>query len=378
MREKDIISCVKNGFTEGSSFQSCGMELARRVWVAAVLGGSYSAGQLETIYGLVQCVLDGENCDIDGALYDLAIGLGMPAIPGSIDHPGMVRIMSIHHIVSTIQSTVMILADGSNMRLRCNREQMSPEMVERKKVSDMVRDLGRVLKANNSSSSSARSLHQGEHITAEEIMNDLYCQIEESKKDLPNGFFDLMIPSNDRGMWTKEQELTLSMISEQLAQETQLRRRMMVNRALATLKAFSSSQLIRKNPGLMRVLDSYTEEARETMEMICGGKIADVDDAFTMTKGEIVSLLMESTFDNDQIQKKTAKVKNIKIGSVPDRGGRPEGVSRAAALMPSWQKRKVPSQSSSHGKAQQKNSRKNINNNQGKKTKKNISDLPSF
>lgn len=80
------------------------------------------------------------------------------------------------------------------------------------------------------------------------------------------------------------------------------------------------------------------------MDTILHGETAGVDDAFRMIKGEVASLLMESgAADWDEScgghRGKASKVKTVTIGHVPDRGGRPEGVSRQQALMPEWQKR---------------------------------------
>lgn len=356
MREEDIVSSQNYNFEEESAFQKCCKELARRVWVTVVISGQYSSEQQRLLYGLVRNILDGEK-GIEEAVYELAVGLGMPALPDAEGNPGMVRMMSIHHIVSTIQCAVMILSHGSTGQDEVMQgENISPDMTETKRVSDMVRELGRTFGSKGDACLK-------EDATATEILRDLCHCVEESKHKLPEGFFDVMISSEERNSWTEEELATLAMVGEKLAQETRLRQRMMVDRALATLKSFSSSQLIRGNPGLVRALDTYTEEAKETMEMICSSKVADIDDACRMTKGEIASLLMENTFDNDGSQKKAAKVKTITIGSVPDRGGRPEGVSRAAALMPSWQKRKA---SSTHEKANQKNQKKKSGNKNNK------------
>ena len=329
------------------------MELARRVWVTVVLDGNYSPEHKSMLHGLVRGVLDGQM-DMDAAIYDLAVGLGLPPLRERGDNPGIVRVMSIQHIVSMIQCSVMILSRSSEGSKGVQDEEISPQMAEKKKLSDMVRELGRIFDDNEEQDTSAAA-----------IFDRLCHHIEDSKSKLPEGFFDPMISPEVRNSWTQEQEATLTLVSDKLAQETRLRQKMMVDRALATLKSFSSSQLIRGNPGLVRVLDSYTEEAKETMEMMCASKLADIDDAFRTTKGEIVSLLMGNTFDHGMSQKRTAKVKTITIGSVPNRGGRPEGVSRAAALMPSWQKRKAAT--TTNEKNHHKNPKKKFNN----KNKKN-------
>jgi len=43
------------------------------------------------------------------------------------------------------------------------------------------------------------------------------------------------------------------------------------------------------------------------------------------------------------------RVKTVRIGHVPDRGGRPEGVSRQAALMPEWRARKIKGEGAGAG-----------------------------
>jgi hypothetical protein len=319
---------------EESSFQSCCVELARRVWVVVVLGGKGKgsffgdAVRQDKIHKLVKNVIDtavlgNGGARLDEALYALAVGLGMPPVGKQLlHHIGRVRIISVHHIVSVIQCGVMVMPSLEKEAVDVEGEEEKDG--DLKKISDALRGLSRAFGKQDVRSA------------ALDICINVCDQIESIKSQLPAGFFDVMVPRADSASWDDEQMSKLQRVSDQLKSETLLRRKMMVDRALATLKSFSSSQVIHGDPALMGMLDSFTEEARQTMDMICRGQVADIDDAFHMTKGEIVSLLMESKAEDE---KRTAKVKTVLIGHVPDRGGRPEGQSRAASLMPTWQKR---------------------------------------
>ena len=74
------------------------------------------------------------------------------------------------------------------------------------------------------------------------------------------------------------------------------------------------------------------------MEVILDGRVAGVDEAWRMIKGEVVSLLVERGVGEEH-GSVSNRIKTVQIGRVPDRGGRPEGVSRQAALMPEWKAR---------------------------------------
>lgn len=346
IKEDDLLRYAGDASTTGeeSSFQSCCVELARRVWVVVVLGGKGQASffgdavRQDKIHKLVKNVIDtamlgNGGARLDEVLYALAVGLGMPPVGEQLmHHIGRVRIMSVHHIVSVIQCGVMVMPSLEKDVVGVEGE--VEEDGDLKKISDALRGLSRAFGKDDVRSA------------ALDICIDVYSQIESIKSQLPAGFFDVMVPRVDSASWNDGQMSMLQRVSDQLKSETLLRRKMMVDRALATLQSFSSSQVIHGDPALMGMLDSFTEEARQTMDMICRGQVAGIDDAFHMTKGEIVSLLMESKAEDE---KRTAKVKTVRIGHVPDRGGRPEGQSRAASLMPTWQKRKEDSAKAAGG-----------------------------
>ena len=100
----------------------------------------------------------------------------------------------------------------------------------------------------------------------------------------------------------------------------------------------------------MRVLDTLTEAARARMGVILEGRVAGVEEAWQMIKGEVVSLLVERGVGEEH-GSVSNRIKTVQIGRVPDRGGRPEGVSRQAALMPEWKAREE-AKKAAHGKGQ--------------------------
>eukprot|EP00889_Picochlorum_renovo_P004575 jgi/Picre1/31605/NNA_006957.t1 len=344
LKEDDLVEYK----VKRQGFQRCCVELARRAWVVCVVEDDLDG--LDEIHRCVMRVIEmAEDCNVsvevlDGALYELAVALGMPACTDC--NPGRSRMLAMHHIVSTIQCGVMMMStrESNSMGATCHMEGLDGGNVE-KDLSENILRLGLAI-----------GMDSGEK-NAVHILRRVATEIEKLKGELPPGFFDVMVQS-DAHAWNEEQMRMLNEISDQLNAETRLRRTMMVDRALATLKSFSSSQLVRENPGLMNILDSKMQEALKIMEMICEGDVAGVEDAFAMTKGEIVSLLMESKHEGTH----DARVKTVRIGHVPDRGGRPEGQSRAAGLMPEWQARKKSSGGPGHWK-------KKHNKSQGNKSK---------
>jgi hypothetical protein len=178
----------------------------------------------------------------------------------------------------------------------------------------------------------------GDVVTLEALCGEVLEAVEGAKhvqgrNSLPAGFFDVMIPYGMDRLDAGQRE-RLARVASALEEETALRRKMMADRALATLKTFS----IRQEAATVGVLDALTEEARARMEVILEGRVAGVEEAWRMIKGEVVSLLVERGVGEDH-GSLSNRIKTVQIGRVPDRGGRPEGVSRQAALMPEWKAR---------------------------------------
>jgi hypothetical protein len=151
---------------------------------------------------------------------------------------------------------------------------------------------------------------------------------------LPTGFFDKVISFSEL---TDDQRQLVDNVSSRLKQESYLRKKMMIDRAMVTLKSFSSSEKVRKAKDLLVALDHHLIDAARSLVV---EPCIMIDHIYKMTKGEMASLLYGSIHGVSSYNSRQSLVKTVRIGDVPDRGGRPEGQSRAASLMPEWIPRK--------------------------------------
>ena len=298
-------------------------------------------------------VLDGKVLDgkvLDESLYELAMAVGMPPlVDSSEDFAGestesnqvtLLRVMAMGHIASVLQCGVMALGACIGARDGAEKGDRLGEARDGKRqgssgreVVDGLRRLRRVARRLRQGSSELSVC--GDVVTLEALCGEVLEAVEGAKAGggLPAGFFDVMIPYGMDSLDAGQRE-RLARVATALEEETALRRKMMLDRAVATLKTFS----IRQEASNVRVLDALTEEARARMEVILEGRVAGVDEAWRMIKGEVVSLLVERGVGEEH-GSVSNRIKTVQIGRVPDRGGRPEGVSRQAALMPEWKAR---------------------------------------
>jgi hypothetical protein len=358
----DVTSTSSDAF---SNLANCCTELVSRLWSLAVIDHQRSLGlgcfdaqdapstsgsYLYKLHGrIIEVVRAAEGSDarlLDRALYELAVAIGMPedtASAGSGIRSNTssntsstnARVMSMHHIVSVVQCGVMIMAKSGSSRTAACKTTQEVDGLRR------LRRTARRLQVQSDRTTNSKSKATGEIVALNALCEEVQTAISAAKAEdaphpLPRGFFDVMIPYSLESL-TSAQRQKLSLVAAALQKETELRRKMMVDRALATLKTFS----IRQDAGKVNVLDGLTEEARARMEVILEGRAAGVEEAWQMVKGEVVSLLLERGVAEEHGGSVRNKVKTVQIGQVPDRGGRPEGVSRHAALMPEWKAREA-------------------------------------
>ena len=301
---------------------------------------------------------------LDGSLYELAVAVGMPRLASVEDSAGLdgsgpsiliSRVVAMDHIASVVQCGVMALRasggggraegpkrrdrDGKGVNANANANS-NANVNSNVHVVEGLHRLRRVARRLRSCQGSGdlKTTVCGDVVTLEALCGEVLEAVEGAKhvqgrNSLPAGFFDVMIPYGMDRLDAGQRE-RLARVASALEEETALRRKMMADRALATLKTFS----IRQEAATVGVLDALTEEARARMEVILEGRVAGVEEAWRMIKGEVVSLLVERGVGEDH-GSLSNRIKTVQIGRVPDRGGRPEGVSRQAALMPEWKAR---------------------------------------
>ena len=369
------------------------MDLVVRLWSLAVidhrrglglLGGGGDGSHLFELHRRIGDVMiaagetDGRLDDrVDGSLYELAVAVGMPrgaGGPGPMEttrshdskdskeseyserskETTLAGVMAMGHIASVVQCGVMALgALGGHGGDAGDAHEDTRQGSNKTEVVDGLRRLRRVARRLQSPSAV-----RGEVVTLEALCGEVFDAVEGAKgtgsgavSALPAGFFDVMIPYGMDSLDEGQREM-LARVASALQEETALRRKMMVDRALATLKTFT----IRQEAANVRVLDTLTEAARARMGVILEGRVAGVEEAWQMIKGEVVSLLVERGVGEEH-GSVSNRIKTVQIGRVPDRGGRPEGVSRQAALMPEWKAREE-AKKAAHGKGQNRGSKK--------------------
>jgi len=253
---------------------------------------------------------------VDEALHAFAVKFGLPKGQCS-------RLLIIQFLTTTMEAMVMNPEETKAITTTTvlSLENLGPSLEVEK--SSWIRRL--------------RGVHQASESIRTSALNAILSTLEFSngvRDSLPAGFFDQVISFSEM---TDAQRHLLENISLRLKQESSLRRKMMIDRAMVTLKSFSSSEKVRKAKDLLLVLDHHLIDAERSL--IFKPSIA-IEHIYKMTKGEVVSLLYGTTHGVNNHSSRHSLVKTVRIGDVPDRGGRPEGQSRAASLMPEWVPRK--------------------------------------
>ena len=305
---------------------------------------------------------------LDGALVALAMGLGMPGLPAGVEGTTSARVLAMQYIATVVQCGVMMMRAKEAREVREAGSGGGDSRVVQKGVRRLwvaarrlraagergreIEDETEMEMERERGSEMLPSISEGlTTVNPVPSLADVCVEVDEAVKGsipaLPDGFFDVMVPTSFSGLDPGQRE-KLVLVAGALERETGLRRKMMVDRAMSTLKTFG----IRQDPAKIKVLDGLTEDARVRMASV-GRTWENMDssaqthppegglglnEAFRMVRGEVVSLLVERGV-GEMHGEANNKVKTVQIGHVPDRGGRPEGVSRQAALMPEWKAR---------------------------------------
>ena len=280
------------------------------------------------------------------ALYRLAVAVGMPdeSRDERLDGSETALLVAMHHIASVVQCGVMVMG-----RSGVPRDAVAdPACLSLRRLWRVARRLDEL--KDQAASRQAAPVEEGKNRTLSCVCEEVVERIVAATPSLPSGFFDRILPAPFSALTAAQQE-TLKGVAGALREEAGLRRKMVVDRAVATLESFS----IRQAPERVRVLEGLTAAARARMREAAEGEAeveggASLAAAFRLVRGEVVSLLVERGVGEVH---GGGRVKTVRIGHVPDRGGRPEGVSRQAALMPEWRARKIQGAGAGGGKKKQ-------------------------
>jgi hypothetical protein len=178
----------------------------------------------------------------------------------------------------------------------------------------------------------ARILGAEEHPTASETLDSLETKVNEALNDAPEGHLDRILGDDCASALSQHDRQALQRVDDALCNEYAVRREMLIRRAEVTTASFLWSPRVRgtRQDGVRKEID------KSIAQMSCTPHVG-ADDAFDARNGALAfAARRTSTGDADTLH---SAVKSVRIGAVPDRGGRTD-VTRQGAL-PAFQERRV-------------------------------------
>lgn len=312
--------------------RTCCMQLSRALWGVFSRGSSPRQAAIRTAVIAVQHAAGTEQAashgQLDVALTQLLHAL-QPKAPANTPESAApaTRLDTIELLAATLQAAAMHATDSP-------AEQQVEELAENVEESlatldtdahDMsaaLRGIAEVCGIEASDASTA----------AAALAAELRHKVDELMHQLPSGFFEAILP---KGSLSPEQESKLQEVDAALRAEYALRRRMLCERAKVTLQSFSWSTRLAE--------EGAAQQAQHAREAALARMTSDPQvscaDVFSATLGDVMAVTERATSGEHGGELHT-RVKEVLIGKVPDRGGRPEGRSRAAD-MPAWSARRV-------------------------------------
>lgn len=180
----------------------------------------------------------------------------------------------------------------------------------------------------------ARTLGAQELPSASETLSALESKLDEALQDAPEGHLDRILGDDCASKLTQHEMGVLRRIDDVLRKEYNLRREMLIRRAEVTTTSFLWSPRvkgIREDDVRKEINSSITEMSSEP-----NVKLEDVFDA----RNAALAFAARKTSTGDA-ERLNSTVKSVRIGAVPDRGGRTD-VTRKGS-MPAFQERRVTS-----------------------------------
>lgn len=172
----------------------------------------------------------------------------------------------------------------------------------------------------------ALSMHATSRKHAAQVVRTATCQTRELSKVDGMNLFDAVLSSDQLNPSQME---TLESLQDTFRAEYRARREMLIKRVGVTLQSFTRSSRIEQN---QEEVDAIISEAMKGMETDPDVSLQEI---FHLTHFDLVSMRQKTSFGKGKSF--TSSVKNVLMGSVPDRGGRPG--DRRITRMPSFKPR---------------------------------------
>lgn len=141
---------------------------------------------------------------------------------------------------------------------------------------------------------------------------------------------------NPKTTVTKEQWDKLNNIHEEMDNEYDLRRNMLLTRLDCTVQAFRWSERMKTKEN--EIIDRYRVKQQQLEKLKKGGKDTDIP-ALLAARDQL--LVLEKASSAAVVRNTKSKIQRHIIGQVPDRGGRAWEHAPPPPEMPSWQKNRA-------------------------------------
>lgn len=182
----------------------------------------------------------------------------------------------------------------------------------------------------------ARVLGAKEGGTAMETLERIEEKMEEVIAEMPEGHLDFLLPE---GLSEAESE-ALRNVDEALRREYRVRREMLIRRAEATTSSFLWSPRVESRKGELQ------QEVESSIARMSKEPSVNADEEVKRAKRAQVAFAARKT-STGEAGRLNSSVKSVRIGAVPDRGGRTD-ITRKGS-MPAFQSRR-PGSGRSGGK----------------------------
>ncbi|XP_008309406.1 protein FAM98B [Cynoglossus semilaevis] len=162
---------------------------------------------------------------------------------------------------------------------------------------------------------------------AAEVFDQIQTKVDKVLKDLPGGFVGnpVLKKSLNSEQWTK-----LRSINSILSSEYECRRRMLIKRLDVTIQSFGWSD--RAKVKVDSMAGAYQPRRHSLKPQ------SQVDMAELLAAREDICNVVKTSSGSSR-EKTVCAVNKVRMGRVPDRGGRPSEIEAPPPEMPPWQKR---------------------------------------
>ncbi|XP_019953651.2 protein FAM98B [Paralichthys olivaceus] len=273
------------------------------------------ASRLQSLCGLEETITSGPD-DMDGLQVELS---------------GLLKELHCPYeeaVSGILKGAVRNTKDHLKFLLFLSSELQTAQIVRSRQVSDKHQD-GNPVSQHVSAICETLKLPEPRGADAEGIFSQIQNTVDKLIKDLPNG--SIGSPVLNQSLST-EQWAKLHGINTVLCSEYECRRRMLIKRLDVTIQSFGWSDRAKvKVDNMARAYQPKRHSLRPQSDVDMSKLLAAREDICNVVK----------TSSGSSRDKTTCAVNKVRMGRVPDRGGRPSEIEAPPPEMPPWKERQV-------------------------------------